>query len=324
MGNLLLYLTSCALIVFLSVDLGISVKEINYKEYYDLVVPRLFEVSVYQKMMCGKVENLGKNAQNNVTQTDIHGALTYLDQFTQDYILLPIYQRWPNLVPLVEEDTGLKRGNLNNVSDYSLIMDPIDGTAFYLRGESDYSIMLGLMHKGEMELGLICYPEEGLIIATIKGQGAWIHKSDDSISILPEINTVDYDYTSVSCHYRFRKHPYKIISSKLLKAGYTLASNDDGFGTNATGILRIASGESCAFIGPHISLHDFSIPALVIQELGGVVRIYDYKGLTDLESWSIVLPNYGNPDPKDSNPRYRVIVGDSEQTINKVIKEITA
>lgn len=299
-------------------------KKKNYQEFYDLVIPRLFEVSVYQKMMCGKVENLGKNAQKDVTQTAIHGALTYLDQFTQDYILLPIYQRWPNLIPLVEEDTGLKRNNLNNVSDYSLIMDPIDGTAFYLRGERDYSIMLGLMNKGSVKLALICYPEEGLIVAAIKGQGAWIHKSDGSINKLPKINTVDSDYTNVSCHYRFKKDPYEALSSKLLKAGYTLASNDDGFGTNATGILRIARGESCAFIGPHISLHDFSVPAFVIQELGGVVRLYDYKGLADSESWSTILPDYGSPDPRGSNPRYRVVVGDSEKTIDKVITEITA
>ena len=109
-------------------------ESIDYKEFYDLLVPRLFEVASYQTMMCGKVENLGKNAQNNVTQTEIHGALTYLDQFTQDYLLIPIYQRWPDLIPLVEENTGLKRNNLNNESDYALVLDPIDGTAFYLRG----------------------------------------------------------------------------------------------------------------------------------------------------------------------------------------------
>ncbi len=299
-------------------------KETDYRDFYDLVVPRLFEVSVYQKMMCGKVENLGKSAQSNVTQTEIHGALTYIDQFTQDYILIPIYERWPNLVPLVEEDTGFKKNNLNNVSDHSLIMDPIDGTAFYLRGESDYSIMLGLMKKGKIALGVICYPEDELLIGAIKGQGAWVHKKDGAINKLPGISTVEFNYSSVSCHYRFTKAPYATLSSKLLKAGYTLTTNDKGFGTNATGILRIAEGESCAFIGPHMSLHDFSIPAFVIQELGGVIRLYDYNGLNDSGSWSKILQDYGNPDPKGPNSRYRVIVGDSEKTINKIIAKITA
>ena len=71
--------------------------KINHQEFYDLVVPRLFEVSMYQKIMCGKVENIGKNTQNNTTGTEIHNALTYIDQFTQDYILIPIYQKWPDL-----------------------------------------------------------------------------------------------------------------------------------------------------------------------------------------------------------------------------------
>lgn len=299
-------------------------KKIDYNEFYDLVVPRLFEVSSYQTMMCGKVENLGKNAQNNVTQTKIHGALTYLDHFTQDYLLIPIYQLWPDLIPLVEEDTGLKRNKLNNESEYALIMDPIDGTAFYLRGERDYSIMLGLMHKGKIELGIICYPENGLIFAAIKGQGAWMHTKDGTLSALPEIDTVKQNYASITCHYRFTREPYDALSSKLRRAGYALTTNDDGFGTNATGILRIAKGQSCAFIGPHMSLHDFSIPAFIIQELGGVVKIYDYNGMNDLRSWSKLLPDYGCPDPDGPNPRYRVIVAGSEEIISNIIVKMTS
>lgn len=294
----------------------------DYKKFYDLVVPQLFEVSVYLKMMCGKIENLGKSAQSNVTQTDIHGALTYLDQFTQDYILLPIYQEWPNLVPLVEEDTGLKRNNLNNISDFSLIMDPIDGTVFYLRGDSDYSIMLGLMNKGEMELAIICYPEDDLIIAAIKNQGAWTHLKGGTITELSKIASVESDQNSLSCHYRFTKEPHALLHSKLLQAGYALSTNDDGFGTNATGILQIARGESCAFIAPHISLHDFSVPAFVIQELGGVIRLFDYNGLDDLTSWTKSLQNYGSPSPKGSNPRYRVIIADSEITIDILVAKM--
>ena len=298
-------------------------KESDYKAFYDLVVPRLFEVSEYQKLMCGKIENLGKAAQSDVTQNDIHGSLTYLDQFTQDYLLIPIYQRWPDLVPLVEEDTGLKRANINNISDYSLIMDPIDGTAFYIRGDSDYSILLGLMHRGEMVVALICYPEDDLIIASIKDQGAWVEKKDGSIEKLAKINSVKMDDKRIACHYRFVKEPYATLASKLEKVGYQLTSNDNGFGTNATGILRIARGEKCAFIAPHISLHDFAVPALVIQALGGVFRLFEYDGLNDLTSWSKPLKDYGSPSPKGANPRYRVIIADSEKTIDTIITRLT-
>ncbi len=298
-------------------------KQINLKEFYDLVVSRLFEVSTYQKMMCGSIENLGKDAQKDVTQNKIHCSLTYLDQFTQDYLLVPIYEKYPNLIPLVEEDTGLKRNNLNNKSDFSLIMDPIDGTAFYIRGDKDYSIMLGLMHKGEMLLSVICYPEDDLIIGAIKDQGAWTHKKDGTISKLTNINSDEVDYNSIACHYRFEKEPYALLSSTFKKSGYTITSNDNGFGTNATGILRIANGQSCAFIAPHISLHDFAVPAFVIQQLGGTIRLFEYNGLEDLHSWSKILQHYGNPDPKGSNPRYRAIIADTEETIDNIVAKIS-
>ena len=298
-------------------------KQTDYKEFYDLVVPRLFEVSEYQKLMCGKIENQGKDAQSDVTQNDIHGALTYLDQFTQDYLLIPIYQRWPDLVPLVEENTGLKQNYINNISDYSLVMDPIDGTAFYIRGDSDYSILLGVMYKGEMVIALNCYPEDDLIIASIKDQGAWVEKKDGSREGLPQIKSVEMDYNSIACHYRFVKEPYASLASNLEKIGYKLSSNDNGFGTNATGILRIARGENCAFIAPHISLHDFAVPAFVIKELGGVFRLFEYEGLDDLTSWSNPLKDYGSPDAKGANPRYRVIIADTNKTIDDIVTIIT-
>ncbi len=291
----------------------------DYQTFNDLLVSRLFEVSSYQRIMCGKVKNIGKNAQTNVSQTDIHCSLTYLDQFTQDYLLIPIYQRWPDLVPLVEEDTGLKRHHINNSSDHILIMDPIDGTAFYIRGEKDYSIMIGLMRDGEMELGLICYPEDDIVIGAIKGEGVWVHRKSTAKTSFPGIESIKSNQKNISCHYRFMQEPYCIYTSKLRDAGYTLSSNDHGFGTNATGILHIAEGKCCAFIGPHISLHDFAIPALLIQELGGVLRLYCYNGLSDTNSWSELLPNYGIPDVKGPNPRYRMIVADSERTINKIV-----
>ena len=297
-------------------------KQTDYQDFYDLVVPRLFEVSEYQKIMCGKIENQGKVAQSDVTQNDIHGALTYLDQFSQDYLLVPIYQRWSDLVPLVEEDTGLKRNYINNVSDYSLIMDPIDGTAFYIRGDSDYSILLGLMHKGEMVIALICYPEDDLIIASIKDQGAWIEKKDGSREALPTINSVEMDYNRIACHYRFVKKPYALLASNLERVGYKLSSNDNGFGTNATGVLRIARGENCAFIAPHISLHDFAVPAFVIQELGGAFRLFEYDGLDDVSNWLKPLKDYGSPDAKGANPRYRVIIADSDKTIDDIVAKI--
>ncbi len=295
----------------------------NISEFYNVVAPRLFEVSTYQTMMCGKVKNLGKDAQNDVSQTDIHGALTYIDQFTQDYLLLPIYQKWPDLVPLVEEDTGLKRNYLDNVSDYSLILDPIDGTAFYLRGDSDYSIMLGLMHKGEMIFAAICYPESQQIVVAIKGKGAWLHNKNGEKTALANLDTVKFDYNSLACHYRLTKAPYTKLFSKLRNTGFSFCTNDGGFGTNATGILRIAKGDSCAFIGPHISLHDFSVPALIIQELGGIVKLFDYNGLDDVNSWSEYLSDYGSPSPKGSNPRYRVIIADSNNTISNILSSLS-
>ena len=295
----------------------------NIEKFCSLVISKLKEVGFYQRIMRGKAQNLGKQAQPDVTETTIHTALTYIDMFTQDYLMLPIFTEFPYLVPVVEEDTGLKTHFKNNQSDYALILDPLDGTYVYTQGGKDYSIMVALVHKGKIIVGIGYYPEEDKIIMAIRGQGAWIlDKKGNRISIPNLKNIKKIDRYNVAVHYRLLKSPFAPLAQNLYSKGYTLLCSPTGFGTNLTGILRILEGKSCAYIGPHVNLHDIAVPALIVEECGGTVAKFDHKGMDDINSWKRVETLFENLNPAKSTPRFRVIIADSEETVARIVKDM--
>jgi len=296
--------------------------ELDLQKFYDIVATKILDVAEYQKARCGKVKNLSKSAQIDVENTPIHSALTYIDMFTQDYLMIPLFKEFPQLVPVVEENTGMKQRYINNKSDYDLIIDPIDGTSSYCKGEKDYSIMVGLLHKGKMVVGIGCYPETKEIYAAIKGKGAWKLDPNGKRIDLLRLENIKYNEKNVATHYRFLKEPFKLLSDRLHKKGYKTPTNGEGFGTNLSGILRIAEGKSCAFIGPHMALHDFGVPSLIIEELGGIVKIFDYNGKNDLTSWTKKENVFSGLDPRGANPRFRIIIANKESTINELIKNM--
>lgn len=100
---------------------------------------------------------------------------------------------------------------------------------------------------------------------------------------------------------------------------YRIGTNEVNFGTNLTGILDVARGSKCAFVGPHITLHDIGVPALIIQELGGVLRILRYRGGDDVESWNDVESRFAGLDLRSATPRFRVIIADCDATVDRLV-----
>jgi fructose-1,6-bisphosphatase/inositol monophosphatase family enzyme len=295
--------------------------EMDIHKFYEITTKRLQEVAKYQREMCGKAKNLGKEVKG-IENTNLTSALTYMDMFTQDYLMIPLYKAFPDMVPAVEESTGMKVKYQDNKSDYSLIIDPIDGTDAYCSGNKDYSSLVGLLHKNKMVVGVCSYPERGEIYAAIKGEGAWKIDNLGLLRTLPKLKDVSFNDKNVAVHYRLLREPLNSLGDNLHNKGYVTPSNKDDFKTNLTGILRIAEGLSCGFIGPHITLHDIGAPALIIEELGGVIRRFGYDGKDDAKNWIKMDNSFPGLDPKEENPRFRVIIAKDEMTIDKLVDDM--
>src|SRR3546814_4560884 len=53
------------------------------------------------------------------------------------------------------------------------VVDPIDGTRYYLRGRRGWAVSVALVEKGEPVLGLLAAPARRELWVAQKGKGAW-------------------------------------------------------------------------------------------------------------------------------------------------------
>jgi 3'(2'), 5'-bisphosphate nucleotidase len=58
------------------------------------------------------------------------------------------------------------------------MVDPIDGTRDFIRGQPGYVVMIGLCVDGRPALGVVAHPTTGVVWSGVVGQGAWRDQAD--------------------------------------------------------------------------------------------------------------------------------------------------
>jgi 3'(2'), 5'-bisphosphate nucleotidase len=56
------------------------------------------------------------------------------------------------------------------------IVDPLDGTKEFLAGNGEFSVMVGLVERGEPVLGLVYLPALDVLYGAVRGRGAWVER----------------------------------------------------------------------------------------------------------------------------------------------------
>lgn len=78
-----------------------------------------------------------------------------------------------HLAALLPDDTFMGEEMGGVIGDAFWSVDPIDGTANFLRGSPLWGISIGYVEKGRSTVGVICYPALGLSLAAATGLGVW-------------------------------------------------------------------------------------------------------------------------------------------------------
>jgi histidinol-phosphatase len=168
---------------------------------------------------------------------------------------------------------GEEEGRENADADYLWLIDPIDGTKSFVREYPFFSTQIGLMHKGELILGVSNAPVFGELACAEKGQGAWLNDRPINVS-----------------------EPRELIDATLsLGNVQTLAANPDrwaAFGELLRGAHRhrgygdfyhyhlLACGKIDLIVESDVNILDISALSVIVQEAGGVFTDLDGNPLT--------------------------------------------
>lgn len=98
-----------------------------------------------------------------------HSPVTEADIAANQLIVNALSAITPEIPVVAEEDEVLSSGG------HSLfwLVDPLDGTRSFVRGEKEFTVNLGLIHEGLPILGVIYVPAQDILYYGATGQGAY-------------------------------------------------------------------------------------------------------------------------------------------------------
>ena len=227
------------------------------------------------------ISNLGKLSKSDVSSKQASDYVTRIDRSAEEIIINMIRKNFPNHI-IHAEESGKDAGT----GEYRWIIDPLDGTTNYIHGYPQFSVSIGLEHKGEMILGAILDPLRDELFTATKGRGAFLNNNPLCVS---RVTTLEESLLSTGFPFRNKEMigPYL----DLFRSLFNRISDMRRAGSAALDLAYVAAGRCDGFFEIGLSPWDIAAGSILIKEAGGIIS--DFSGGSDyLISGNVVA---GNP-----------------------------
>jgi len=201
------------------------------------------------------IDNFGKISQ--IEKKGDRNFATNLDREAEVMIIEKIKDKFPEHGIVAEES-----GKQNLTSDYTWIIDPLDGTHNFMRNIDIFGVSIGIVYKNEFVCGVIYMPKDKHMYVGQKGNGAY--RNDKKISVSSNSNLKD---CSISFDSSIRYSPDNML--RTLGALAKEVFNVRMFGSSARVLSYIADGTLDFAVEFHDRPWDFAGGVSIIEEAGG-------------------------------------------------------
>ncbi len=220
---------------------------------------------------------------NNLDQIDVNkkssrDLVTEADVIVEKYLKKALEEAYPQYGFWGEES------GQTEYQKSRWIVDPIDGTHSFSKGQYFWSISVALEIDGELVAGCVFAPALDDLYLSVTGQGA--RKNGKKIQVSAEKNLADSMIaTGFAC-----LRSYLIENN--LKRFCRIAEQTTGqrrYGSAAMDLCLVADGQVDAFWEQELNLYDVAAGALIAQEAGASVT--DFSGKAGVFPKQILVTN---------------------------------
>ncbi|OGK10124.1 hypothetical protein A2767_05135 [Candidatus Roizmanbacteria bacterium RIFCSPHIGHO2_01_FULL_35_10] len=229
-------------------------------QYQNFIIESLIEAAKIARENFGKVSGTTKKEDNNqvLTETDLTIGKLLVDKVKKEY---PQHN-------IIDEETGVVDSN----SDYTWIIDPIDGTSNFAASVPTYGIMIGLLENDAPILGGIAIPNFNEIYYGEKGKGTFcngkkIHVTEEKnlLSVL-----VSYGIDGQQENPEATRKESEILEEIILNSRNLRSSN------SCFDVGMVAKGNYGAYLNQNQKIWDNVPEQIIIEQAGG--KVTDYFG----------------------------------------------
>jgi 3'(2'), 5'-bisphosphate nucleotidase len=100
--------------------------------------------------------------------------VTEADHAAELIILAALARAAPGVPVIAEEEVAA--GRIPAHDDFYFLVDPLDGTKEFVRGDGDYTVNIGLIENGDPKLGVVFAPATGRLHGGCVGAGSWVEE----------------------------------------------------------------------------------------------------------------------------------------------------
>jgi myo-inositol-1(or 4)-monophosphatase len=193
--------------------------------------------------------------------------VTDADEASQDAIQRVIAARFPGHAFIGEEQPARKQ--LATGSEFTWIVDPLDGTTNYVHGYPQYAVSVALAAGEKLLVGVVYDPVANNCFSAAAGRGAWC---DGVLMRTSRVTMVSAALAVVSLPAHVRRDSPDLrdfIEASLVCQAVRRT------GSAALNFAYLAKGALDAFWARHIHPWDVAAGVLLVREAGGVVTSRD-------------------------------------------------
>ena len=165
-----------------------------------------------------------------------------------------------------------ERGETGSPSDYSWLIDPLDGTVNFIHKHRYFGVSIALSHQGDIILGVVYNPVLDEMFTAVKGRGAHLNEKRIQVSAVTRLEegllSMGFPYDRSSAAFRSSVECF----GRLARDSQAIRRE----GSTALSLCNVACGRFDGFCVAGNEVWDYAAGILLVQEAGG--EITDFHG----------------------------------------------
>ncbi len=210
-------------------------------------------------------DGFGENFQIEY-KTNESNLVTEIDKKAESAIIDFIRTEFPTHNILAEES-----GSLNNSSEYTWVVDPLDGTTNFAHGLPIFSVSIGVQKSGITQWGVVYDVMRNVFYSAELDSGSF---ADDKKLQVSDNSNLSHSILATGFPYDISEHPNKAI--KYFNDFLVRTRTIRRLGSAALDLCYVASGVFDGLWELKLGAWDICAGQLILEEAGGLAT--DFKG----------------------------------------------
>jgi myo-inositol-1(or 4)-monophosphatase len=190
--------------------------------------------------------------------------VTEVDHAAERIIVDILLKAYPDHAVLAEESGA------SGESEYTWIIDPLDGTTNFIHGFPQYAVSIALRHRDLITQAVVYDPTRNELFTATRGRGAFLNERRIRVSRRDRLNE-----SLIGTGFPFRSLEHLDDYVRMFKAITEHTAGIRRPGAAALDLAYVAAGRLDGFWEIGLSPWDMAAGSLLILEAGGLVSNFD-------------------------------------------------